>query len=233
MVRGNLPSAEKGRESGFTLIELSIVLVLIGLIIGGVLKGQELIRSTRLKMTISQWDAVKAATMAFQDKYQALPGDYSQATTFIPSTDSIGNGDGVIGPGGQTTFQAGANSGEMRIFWQHLMRANLLSGPDVGTDGWRLQSKVSNRYFSPLQGTFGTRTAHWLRLSAGDTTAGAVGFTGLDAAEIDRKFDDGAPGAGTIQGADATSATAAGCRQSTTLYSGTTTDACILILELL
>ena len=61
---------------GFTLIELAIVLVVIGLLLGGILKGQELIESARARNLISQMDSIKAAFFTFQDKYRALPGDY-------------------------------------------------------------------------------------------------------------------------------------------------------------
>ena len=67
------------KQSGFTLIEIAIVLVIIGLLLGGVLKGQELITSARVRNLISQQDGVKAAYFGFLDRFRALPGDYSQA----------------------------------------------------------------------------------------------------------------------------------------------------------
>ena len=68
---------------GFTLIEIAIVLVIIGLLLGGILKGQELITSARVRNLISQQDGVKAAFFGFQDRFRALPGDYTAATTNI------------------------------------------------------------------------------------------------------------------------------------------------------
>src|SRR6476620_3558482 len=68
---------------GFTLIEIAIVLVIIGLLLGGVLKGQELITGARVRNLISQQDGIKAAFFGFQDRYRALPGDYAAADTNI------------------------------------------------------------------------------------------------------------------------------------------------------
>ena len=71
------------KNQGFTLIEIAIVLVIIGLLLGGILKGQELITSARVRNLISQQDGVKAAFFGFQDRFRALPGDYTAATTNI------------------------------------------------------------------------------------------------------------------------------------------------------
>ena len=85
-------------QRGFTLIEIAIVLVIIGLLLGGVLKGQELITSARVRNLISAQDGVKAAFFGFQDRFRAYPGDYSQATQNIANMTTTcggGNGDGA------------------------------------------------------------------------------------------------------------------------------------------
>src|SRR5690242_21667536 len=93
----------KRYTQGFTLIEIAIVLVIIGLLLGGVLKGQELITGARVRNLISQQDGVKAAYFGFLDRFRALPGDYASATTTITGVStasgcglgtSIGNGNG-------------------------------------------------------------------------------------------------------------------------------------------
>src|SRR5512132_1845412 len=83
---------------GFTLIEIAIVLVIIGLLVGGVLKGQELITGARVRNLISQQDGIKAAFFGFQDRFRALPGDYAAADTNINcgSPCPKGNGNGSI-----------------------------------------------------------------------------------------------------------------------------------------
>lgn len=200
-------------EYGFTLIELSIVLVLIGLLIGGVLKGQELIASTRLKMAVSQWDAVKSAFNIFQDKYGAIPGDYNQAQAFI-SADVVnqGNGNGVVGALLTATpmrIALGANAvgNEHRAAWEHLHHSGLLSSISNTNTDWDLASKIPGAYFNIMYATmnFGeatSRTSHWVRLQSGlGITARAMNpLTGKEAAEIDRKYDDGNRNTGIIRG---------------------------------
>src|SRR5688572_32489294 len=93
----------KKTQSGFTLIEIAIVLVIIGLLLGGVLKGQELITGARVRNLVAQQDGVKAAYFGFLDRYRALPGDYKEATKNItnvkdtsPCNKGDGNGNGTI-----------------------------------------------------------------------------------------------------------------------------------------
>src|SRR5262249_61280152 len=94
--RGSRRMATMRKQSGFTLIEIAIVLVIIGLLLGGVLKGQELITSARVRNIVSQQDGIKAAYFGFLDRYRALPGDYDQAVNNIAnmSTAACGGGNG-------------------------------------------------------------------------------------------------------------------------------------------
>ena len=113
-------------QAGFTLIEIAIVLVIIGLLLGGVLKGQELITSARVRNLISTQDGIKAAYFGFQDRYRALPGDYpgAQAQANIPNMPDAtygGNGDGRI-------INIGGGAAEQTIAWMHLSHAGFLTG---------------------------------------------------------------------------------------------------------
>ena len=71
------------KHGGFTLVEVAIVIVIIGLLLGGILKGEELITGARVRNLISQADGIKAAYYGFRDRYRALPGDYSKAVDSI------------------------------------------------------------------------------------------------------------------------------------------------------
>lgn len=85
------------RRKGFTLVELSIVLVIIGLLIGGVIKGQSMIENAKIKRIISDTDGLVAAVYAYQDKFNALPGDdNSVGATATGACTTTGDGDGIF-----------------------------------------------------------------------------------------------------------------------------------------
>jgi type II secretory pathway pseudopilin PulG len=88
------------RQAGFTLLEIAIALVTIGLLFGATLAGQELMTGARVRNLIAQQDAVQAAYLAFQDRYRGYPGDYAQAMRTIPDVAADGNGNGRIEPPG-------------------------------------------------------------------------------------------------------------------------------------
>lgn len=183
--------------TGFTLIELAIVLVVIGLLLGGVLKGQELIESARVRNLISQMDSIKAAYYAFQDKYQAAPGDYPGALAHanlsgISNPQVGGNGDGVV----QDTPQAR----ETLLLWVHLSHANLIAGSYQATNS--LPSAAGewprNPYNAMLQVQYdadfvGSGAMPRLNLKTGNQIPAKV------LAEIDRKIDDGRADSGNFR----------------------------------
>jgi prepilin-type N-terminal cleavage/methylation domain-containing protein len=124
----------RSKQSGFTLIEIAIVLVIIGLLLGGVLKGQELITSARVRNLISQQDGIKAAFFGFQDRFRAYPGDYASAHTTLkcPTGSSclIGNGNGIV-QNNAAIITVGTVTSEARedvLAWMHLASAGFLNG---------------------------------------------------------------------------------------------------------
>jgi len=119
------------KQSGFTLIEIAIVLVIIGLLLGGVLKGQELINSAKVKNFAQDFKQVPLFIYGYQDKFKRLPGDDNGAVARFP-TATTGNGDGngaIAGVYNSTTI-----TDESIHFWQHVRLANLAAGSTLWTD---------------------------------------------------------------------------------------------------
>lgn len=190
-------------QRGFTLVELAIVLVIIGLLIAAVLKGQELIVSSRLKSTIGQIDAVRSAVNTFRDKYNALPGDYPDAQRRIGSPNGITwvGCDGIAGCDGSGVIDGDGVSGETLFFWQHLAAANLVAGIDpagAAVLGDSLPRAPIGGGLTVRNETVVKKTAHWLRL--GSAAADPTGVIDSEQAEqIDTKVDDGRPGTGNVR----------------------------------
>jgi len=86
----------ENRQSGFTLVEMAIVLIIIGLILGGVFKGQALIDTARVRSLSTDVSGIRTAWYSFQERYRSIPGDFSNAQTQIDSASSQGNGNGRI-----------------------------------------------------------------------------------------------------------------------------------------
>ena len=201
------------RESGFTLIEIAIVLVIIGLLLGGVLKGQELITSARVRNLIAQQDGVKAAYFGFLDRFRALPGDYPQATANITGATVIGNGNGQIEAA--ATPANGSVTTEDIAVWEHLSRAGFINGAYTHAATYTTASAPTNPYTMFLQLRYdnvyadaGTATTRH-NLKTGNQIPADI------LAEVDRKIDDGNAQLGTFRfttlSATGTAPTAANC----------------------
>lgn len=123
-------------HSAFTLVELSIVLVILGLLVGGVLAGQSLIEAASLRKQIVQFQEVNVAANAFKVKYLTLPGDLQAPDRFnlwVPPTyagdPGVGDGDGKVEQwGGNNAICVSRFSGELVLFWRHLAEAGLMEG---------------------------------------------------------------------------------------------------------
>lgn len=122
----------KHNQSGFTLIEIAIVLVIIGLLLGGVLKGQELINSAKVKNLATDFRNIPVFIYGYQDKFKALPGDDANIATHLTGASACtpaaagkcATGNGLIDGAWNST----AATDESYVFWQHVRLAGLASG---------------------------------------------------------------------------------------------------------
>ena len=112
----------KAPQQGFTLVEIAIVLVIIGLLLGGILKGQEMITQAKIKNVIADMSGVSAAMYGYQDRYRALPGDDKLASRWGLTPPGTA-GDGVV-----EGAYIGAATLETMLFWDHLRRAGFITG---------------------------------------------------------------------------------------------------------
>lgn len=121
----------KALQKGFTLVEIAIVLVIIGLLLGGILKGQEMITQAKIKNIISDFTGISAAFHGYQDRYRALPGDDLGAAARWAAAPAAtpGNGDGVVA-GVYNTGPCVVTS-ETCSWWDHLRRSGFVAGAGV------------------------------------------------------------------------------------------------------
>jgi prepilin-type N-terminal cleavage/methylation domain-containing protein len=191
----------KKASQGFTLVEIAIVLVIIGLLLGGILKGQEMITQAKIKNVMADFSGISAAYHGYQDRYRAIPGDDPQAASrwtgaAVHATPAeVGNG--RI----QGTWNSGTAGDEARLWWDHLRRAGFVSGS--GTQ----------QPFNAVTGMIGVQTGDGQATTGpalGTDSTGLNGFTSLIicsgnlpdkiAIAADTQMDDGNPEAGTVRG---------------------------------
>ena len=188
------------KQSGFTLIEIAIVLVIIGLLLGGVLKGQELINTARVRALNNTVDGITAAWFSFQDRYRAFPGDYTtaQSNLNLPGT-------GGTGPdGGDGNGLVDSDTERARV-WVHLEAAGYVTGgysddtATVAATAYDCQVAIcpDNGFGAGMNLSYGNLVQDGT-VNAHELISGR-GIPVEVLAELDRKVDDGAAGSGAMQ----------------------------------
>lgn len=185
------------RQAGFTLVEIAIVLVIIGLLLGGVLKGQELINSAKVKNFAQDFRSVPLFIYGYQDKFKALPGDDKAATTHLCDASAAttctanGNGDGKI----DGAWSSEALTDESVRFWQQVRLANLASGSTdftsaetakfpTNADGGRIGVQSGTPPITGMTGSYFVCSA---------------GIQGKYAKQLDTTMDDGDTANGSMR----------------------------------
>ncbi len=194
------------QQSGFTLIEIAIVLVIIGLLLGGILKGQELINSARVKNLATDFRNIPLFVYGYQDKFKALPGDdpavvaHLGATATLATTPAGNQGNGVI----NGNWNSSTGTDESVLFWQHVRLAGLAPGtttvpgtlpgdynPTNASGGIiGIQSGAATPGASPIQsGSAGISGAYIIC---------STGILGKFAKQLDTQMDDGNTATGSM-----------------------------------
>ncbi len=205
----------KQKQQGFTLVEIAIVLVIIGLLLGGILKGQEMITQAKIKNVIGDFSGISAAFYGYQDRYRQIPGDDACAGTTGINTAMCGT---TVGRW-QTTATSGDGNGrvwgyynsqgatdESRLWWQDLRLAGFVSGQGI------------TQPFNTFAGVIGVQTGNGgdgtsamtnLLPALGTDASGTNGLPGLvicssnlpDTVAIaaDTQMDDGVRGTGNVR----------------------------------
>jgi prepilin-type N-terminal cleavage/methylation domain-containing protein len=192
----------KTKQAGFTLVEIAIVLVIIGLLLGGILKGQEMIIQAKVKNSIQDFSGVSAAFYGYQDRYRAIPGDDSGAASRWATTG--GDGNRLL----TGKYNSATATNESSMWWDHLRRSGFITG-----------GSNTAQPINAFNGMLGVQTGDGLAVVTGGviTTpqgpalgAVGIGFTNLImcstnlpdkvAIALDVQMDDGQPNSGAVRG---------------------------------
>lgn len=184
------------RQSGFTLLEVAIAMAVIGVMIGMIIKGKELILNSRVKTLADDFQAIQVALYGYQDRFRASPGDDSEASAHLPATDTTvlnGNGNEII------DGSWNSRSGESFNLWQHVRLAGFMHGTaDIGLDAYvPLNTSggsigLSETGLAPIAGLKGSF------IICSDNIAGKL------VKQLDLTMDDGNTALGAMMAANAT-----------------------------
>lgn len=216
----NQPSA----QSGFTLIELSIVLVIIGLIVGGILVGQDLIKAAELRATVGQKEKYDTAVNTFRGKYNGIPGDmlgtnFGLAATGATGANGLADNDGLIEDGSCSDPVGAGYGGENANFWVQLTQANMIDGNITTPLNYTAVAAITSLTNSNLPAAKLGRGSRWhVAAISGANYLLLGGFTAttittctltaahvispLNAFAIDTKLDDGLATTGLVVSVD-------------------------------
>lgn len=186
------------RQQGFTLVEIAVVLVIIGLLLGGVLKGQELINSAKVKSLINDFRNVATFAYAYQDRFRALPGDDAGAASHLSGGVKASTG-GTAGNGRiEGNWNSTTATDEAVLFWQHVRLANLASGDgrNPGLEGLVILDWLPRNAAGGRTGITGVAPiTGW----AGNFFVCQDNIPGSLARQVDIAMDDGQPAAGSVR----------------------------------
>lgn len=174
------------KQAGFTLVEIAIVLVIIGLLLGGVLKGQELITQAKIKNVANDFSGLTVAILSYQERYKALPGDDAGAANRWNGSPAGGTSGGAPNARIDGKYNSSTDTDESRIMWRHLRYAGFIGGDPASA-------------LQPSNAAGGIIGVEWGAMGLGGHAICSAGLSGKIAAAIDAQADDGLPNTGTVR----------------------------------
>ena len=185
----------KKAQSGFTLIEIAIVLVIVGLLLGGVLQGQQLIENSRVRAAVNDFNGVPAGAFSYMDRYRRFPGDDGNAAAVQArggawaTVTSGGNNNGTLDGAIGNTFNP---TGELLGFWQHLRASGFIPGNPATTGSAAAPQ-------NPFGGLIGINSSLIQGMPAGVNKVCMNNVGGAAALALDGRLDDGVPNTGNFR----------------------------------
>ena len=209
-------------QSGFTLVEIAIVLVIIGLMLGGVLQGQQLIENSRVRAAVNDFRGIPAAVNSYYERYRFQPGDDTSATQALRGANWIsqvaGNGDGFVTSASFAAVNFTATPiTEQLYFWNHLRAAGFVSGDPV------LATALAAPR-NPFGGATIITSAAAYAMPANQNKICMNNVPGTAANALDLSLDDGNSATGTFRASDTVSSTVPG---ASVYYEGTYYTVCL------
>lgn len=195
----------KTNQQGFTLVEIAIVLVIIGLLLGGVLKGQELINSAKVKNFATDFRNIPLYIYGYQDKFKSIPGDDRDAVTHLgagATQIALASAAGTAGNGrldGNWWDGASAlSTSETVAFWQHVRMANLAAGPTTITADTNLPTNAEGNRIG-IEGGSTVAANQYITGLSGTYIICSAGILGKFAKQLDVTMDDGELATGSVR----------------------------------
>lgn len=182
----------KNQQQGFTLVEIAIVLVIIGLLLGGVLKGQELITQAKIKNLSNDLNGVTVAVYGYQDRYRRLPGDDPGQTRWTVNGAALGvaadqgDGNGTL----TGTYSSTTDTNETRKFWLNLRLAGFIAGDT---------NNIANGSTQPLNAAGGIIGVASSGLGLNGLIVCAGSLPAKIAQALDMQMDDGNARTGSVR----------------------------------
>lgn len=178
----------KNQQGGFTLVEIAIVLVIIGLLLGGVLKGQELINQAKIKNVSNDLNGLTVAIYGYQDRYRRLPGDDPGQSRWSVGGTALTNGDGNNVLSG--TYSSTTDTDETRKFWLNLRLSGFIAGDT---------SSIANGSTQPINAAGGVLGVSSGGLGLTGTIVCSGSLPAKIAQALDSQMDDGNATTGSVR----------------------------------